>query len=265
MKRKTKKKSTKEVHSRVVNTINLTGLSKELRNIVLNTIAIKDKSIKDIIIPRVDVCMLHIDTTYKEVIRVFNKFQNSRIPIYKDGIDDIVGILYVKDLVGIDAKNFSLKKLLHKPYFVPISISPMKLLHKFLEKRVHISIIVDEYGGFCGIVTMEDILEEILGEINDEFDNPEEFLIKESENGFSVDARMPIEDFNNVSKMPSIQTDVADTIGGFLFSHLGRLPKRGETIEYKNYIFTIVGKRGNIISSIRIERKNNKEEKKEEK
>ncbi len=267
MRRKSKKQSVKEGPSnkgnKPSNTIDLNSLSKELRNIVLNTVSIKDKNIKDIMIPRVDVFMVHIDITYTALLKVFNKFQNSRIPIYKDGIDDIVGILYIKDLVGINEKKFSLKRILHKPYFVPISISPMKLLYEFLEKRVHIAMIVDEYGGFSGIVSMEDILEEIVGEINDEFDEPEAIIRDSGDGGYLLDARMKIEDFNTKAKLPSLPTDGADTIGGFLFSYLGRLPKRHETIEYKSYVFTIVGKRGNIVTTIKIERKDNKHNKEE--
>ncbi len=259
--RKNKKQNSKEnasLKNNDDNIVNLDELSNEVRNIVKNTIAVKDKNIKYIMIPRVDICMVHIDITYTDLLKVFNKFQHSRIPVYKDGIDDIVGVLYVKDLVSITKKEFSLKRILHKPVFVPISVSPMKLLRKFLEKRVHMAMIVDEYGGFCGVVTMEDILEEIVGEINDEFDDKPESNIRDCEGGYLLDARMKVEDFNANPKLPILQPDNADTVGGFLFSYLGRLPKRHESIEYKNYIFTVVGKRGNIVTKIKMEKKDNR-------
>ncbi len=260
--RKNKKQNSKEkilLKNNDNNTVHLNDLSNEVRNIIKNTISVQDKNLKYIMIPRVDIFMIHIDITYTELLKVFNKFQHSRIPVYKDGIDDIVGVLYVKDLVGISKKEFSLKRILHKPEFVPISVSPMKLLHKFLEERVHMAMIVDEYGGLCGVVTMEDILEEIVGEINDEFDDkPDSGMRDCGDGGYLLDARMKVEDFNTHSKLPTLQTDNADTVGGFLFSYLGRLPKRHESIEYKNHIFTVVGKRGNIVTTIKMEKKEHK-------
>lgn len=263
MKIKSKKQTKSQAINQSINTIHLNALSREEKDIILNTLSLKEKSIKDIMVPRVDVLMVHIESSYDEIIKVFNKSQNSRIPVYKDGIDDITGIFYIKDLVHIDKKTLSLKKLLHKPYFVPITMSPMKLLREFREKQVHIAIIIDEYGGFSGIVTMEDILEQIVGDINDEFDEREHSIRETEDGGFLVDARCKIEDFNNQSKLPSLPTENADTIGGFIFSYLGRLPKKNEKVEYKNYIFTVVAKSGNIVTTIKIGRKERESKAKE--
>lgn len=237
--------------------INLSLLTEEEREIVINTIELKSKNVKDIMIPRVDVNMLHIDTSYEKVIKAFNRDRNSRIPVYKDGIDDIVGVLYVKDLVDIDEKTFNLKKIIHKPFFVPISISLMELLKNFRTKQIHIAMVVDEYGGFSGIVSMEDVLEEIVGDIRDEFDEDDDEEVKSNDDGsFLVDARMRIEEINKYGIIPDIPDDAADTVGGFLFSYLGRLPKRNEAINYNGYSFTVVGKSGNIVTKIRIEKLN---------
>lgn len=246
--------------------INLSLLTEEEREIVINTVELKNKNVKDIMIPRVDVNILHIDTSYEKVIKAFNRDRNSRIPIYKDGIDDIVGVLYVKDLVDIDEKTFNLKKIIHKAFFVPISISLMELLKNFRTKQIHIAMVVDEYGGFSGIVTMEDVLEEIVGDIRDEFDEDDDDEVKSNDDGsFLVDARMRIEEINKYGILPDIPDDDADTVGGFLFSYLGRLPKRNEAINYNGYSFTVVGKSGNIVTKIRIEKLNkNSEEAAEE-
>ncbi|MEI0580816.1 hemolysin C [Brachyspira pilosicoli] len=246
--------------------INLSLLTEEEREIVINTIELKSKNVKDIMIPRVDVNMLHIDTSYEKVIKAFNRDRNSRIPVYKDGIDDIVGVLYVKDLVDIDEKTFNLKKIIHKAFFVPISISLMELLKNFRMKQIHIAMVVDEYGGFSGIVTMEDVLEEIIGDIRDEFDEDDDDEVKSNDDGsFLVDARMRIDEINKYGILPDIPDDDADTVGGFLFSYLGRLPKRNEAIKYNGYSFTVVGKSGNIVTKIRIEKLNkNSEESSEE-
>lgn len=246
--------------------INLSLLTEEEREIVINTVELKNKNVKDIMIPRVDVNMLHIDTSYEKIIKAFNRDRNSRIPIYKDGIDDIVGVLYVKDLVDIDEKTFNLKKIIHKAFFVPISISLMELLKNFRTKQIHIAMVVDEYGGFSGIVSMEDVLEEIVGDIRDEFDEDDDEEVKSNDDGsFLVDARMRIEEINKYGILPDIPDDDADTVGGFLFSYLGRLPKRNEAINYNGYSFTVVGKSGNIVTKIRIEKLNkNREEAEEE-
>ncbi|MEI0604262.1 hemolysin family protein [Brachyspira alvinipulli] len=242
--------------------VNLSTLSAAEREIITNTIALKSKNVREIMVPRVDVCMIPIESSYDKVIKAFNKDRNSRIPVYKDGIDDIVGVLYVKDLVETDEKNFALKKLLHKPLFVPISISLMELLKNFREKQIHIAMVVDEYGGFSGIVSMEDVLEQIIGDIRDEYDEEDEEVKSNDDGTYLVDARTRIDDFNKYEILPPIPDDEADTVGGFLFSYLGRLPKRNEAIEYKDYSFTVVGKSGNIVTKIRIEKlkKDNKEE-----
>ena len=234
--------------------VNLSTLSAAEREIITNTIALKSKNVREIMVPRVDVCMIPIESSYDKVIKAFNKDRNSRIPVYKDGIDDIVGVLYVKDLVETDEKNFALKKLLHKPLFVPISISLMELLKNFREKQIHIAMVVDEYGGFSGIVSMEDVLEQIIGDIRDEYDEEDEEVKSNDDGTYLVDARTRIDDFNKYEILPPIPDDDADTLGGFLFSYLGRLPKRNEAIEYKNYSFTVVGKSGNIVTKIRIEK-----------
>ena len=233
--------------------INLSSLSEAEREIITNTIALRTKNVKEIMVPRVDVIMVAIDTPYEKVIKAFDK-GNSRIPVYKDGVDDIVGVLYVKDMIETDEKNFNLKKLLHKPFFVPISISLMELLRNFRERQVHIAMVVDEYGGFSGIVSMEDVLEQIVGDIRDEYDEEDEEVKSNEDGSYLVDARVRIEDFNKYEILPAIPDDDADTIGGFLFSYIGRLPKRNEAIYYNNYSFTVVGKSGNIVTKTRIEK-----------
>ena len=234
--------------------INLLTLTESEREIIINTIALKSKSVREIMVPRVDVAMLPIDASYDKIIKTFTKDRNSRIPIYKDGIDDIVGVLYVKDLIDIDDKNFSLKKLIHKPLFVPVSISLMELLRNFKEKKIHIAMVVDEYGGFFGIVSMEDVLEQIVGDIRDEYDEEDEKVRSNDDGTYIVDARTRIEDFNKYEILPPIYDNKADTVGGFLFSYLGRLPKRNESIEYNGYSFVVVAKSGNIVTKIRIEK-----------
>ena len=247
------------------NYVNLSALTEAEREIIINTIELKSKNVREIMVPRVDVAMIPIESSYDKVIKAFNKDRNSRIPVYKDGIDDIVGVLYVKDLIDAEEKNFSLKKILHKPLFVPISISLMELLKNFREKQIHIAMVVDEYGGFSGIVSMEDVLEQIIGDIRDEYDEEDEEIKSNDDGTYLVDARTRIDDFNKYNILPPIPDDEADTVGGFLFSYLGRLPKRNEDIEYNGYSFTVVGKSGNIVTKIRIEKLKKEDAEKNEK
>lgn len=249
------KKNNNELENK--NYVNLSTLTEGEREIITNTIELKSKNVREIMVPRVDVVMLPIESSYDKVIKAFNKERNSRIPVYKDGIDDIVGVLYVKDLIDAEEKNFTLKKILHKPLFVPISISLMELLKNFREKQIHIAMVVDEYGGFSGIVSMEDVLEQIIGDIRDEYDEEDEEVKSNDDGTYLVDARTRIDDFNKYNILPPIPDDEADTVGGFLFSYLGRLPKRNEAIEYNGYSFTVVGKSGNIVTKIRIEKLKN--------
>jgi len=250
-------KSKKNKSSDQSDYVDLSGLTEEEKVIIRNTISLNRKTVREIMVPRVDVVMIPLDTRYDKVIKAFSRERNSRIPVYKEDIDDIVGILYVKDLIDMDDNNFSLKKYLHKPYFVPISILLSELLRNFREKQVHIAIVVDEYGGFSGIVSMEDVLEQIVGDIKDEFDESDENIRENDDGSFLFDARVKIETFNTYSTLPFLSDEDADTVGGFLFVHLGRLPKRNEIIEYQDYKFTVVGKSGNIVTKIKVEKKDN--------
>ena len=166
------------------------------------------------------------------------------MPVYHETIDNIIGVLYVKDLIKLiplagKLKKFNIKKLIHEPFFVPETMPLDELLLDFKFKKLHLAIVVDEYGGLGGIVTLEDILEVIVGDINDEYDVDElpEFE-KIGPSSYDVDSRMLITDFNDKLHQ-HIPTDNFDTIGGFVFDLFGRVPGENEAIKYNNLSFKI--------------------------
>jgi len=217
-------------------------LDPRRREMIDGIIALPEINAKDIMIPRVDVVAVEIDTDLKSLVKLILEAGHSRLPVYDDTIDNIIGILYVKDLIKLlieSPKKFSLKKLLHEPLFVPETMPLNELLPLFKMRKLHLAIVVDEYGGVGGIVTMEDILEEIVGEINDEFDIEElpEFE-KKGPNTWEVDSRMLISDFNDELGL-SLPDDTSDTMGGFVFYLFGRIPEKDEVIKYENLTFRI--------------------------
>ena len=195
-------------------------------------------SAKEIMIPRVDVDFLDKDNDIKKLEIALSRSNHSRLPVYEQTKDKIIGILYAKDIIPywIEKKPFEVEKICRKPYFVPESMKVAKLLAEFQDRHLHIAIVVDEYGGISGIVCLEDILEEIVGDIQDEFDDEseEDIINLESEpEAYICNARLDIDDINEKWSL-KLPTDECDTIGGFLYSLLGRIPNLNEKIQYQD-------------------------------
>ena len=208
---------------------------------------------RDIMIPRVDIIAIDKNTELKPLVKIVYEAGHSRLPVYEETIDNIAGILYAKDLLKLiterSNKKFQLKKILHEPYFVPETMTLDELLLEFKMRKLHIAIVIDEYGGIAGIVTLEDVLEEIVGEISDEFDNesPPE-IEKIGKNCYEVDSRMTITQFNeNLGQ--NLSKDF-DTIGGYVFDLFGKIPEKGETIKDGKISFTIKDIHGTVINRI---------------
>lgn len=196
-------------------------------------VALSQLRAEDIFIPISTVKMFELEDSYDFILDTIKNNGFSRYPVYQDGIDNIVGILHVKDLLGIDRNNFNIKNILRTPFFISENKQLDKLFMEMIQKRMLLSIVVDEYGSVRGIITMEDILETCFGHILDEFD-PEEkdFTTKMANNrGFLVDARMPLSEFNK-SFNASLQSEDSDTIAGFIIDQLGHVPEQNEVLEY---------------------------------
>jgi len=205
---------------------------------------VADMQVRDIMIPRSQMVVVNRDADPEELIAVAIESGHSRFPVIGDSRDEVVGVLLAKDLLRYSSKRdpeqFSVRELLRPAVFVPESKRLNVLLKEFRASRNHLAIVVDEYGGVAGMVTIEDVLEQIVGEIEDEHDIDEEtFIRKYSDVNFTVKALTPIEDFNEYFNT-EFSDEEFDTIGGLVTHKLGRLPKRGETIIIENMSFKIL-------------------------
>ena len=217
---------------------------------------------KQVMKPRMDIFALDETASYNSIIPVIITKGYSRIPVFKDNIDTITGILYVKDLMPfIDRKELNWNALIRKPYFVPENKKLDDLLNEFKEMHMHMAIVVDEYGGTSGLISLEDIIEEIVGEISDEFDDEDLVFSKLDENTFVFEGKTPLKDFYKVIKLkdPSLFETTkgdAETLAGFLLEVSKSFPKRGEVIKFHQYTFTVEGFENKRINQIKISIKN---------
>jgi len=214
------------------------------KDMIDGIVMLSELNTKDIMIPRVDLIAIDSDIDLKSLVKVIIDAGHSRVPVYEETIDNIIGVLYVKDLIKLipiseKTRKFNIKKLIHEPFFVSETMPLDELLREFKQKKLHLAVVVDEYGGLGGIVTLEDILEVIVGDINDEYDTEElpEFE-KIGPNSYDIDSRMLISDFNDKLNL-HIPTDDFDTIGGFVFDLFGRVPEKDESIKHENISFKI--------------------------
>lgn len=223
------------------------------KDMIYNVFEFGESQAKDVMVPRTDMVAIEANLPYQDIINIFKQEQFSRIPIYEDTIDNIIGILYVKDLLFIDENNeeFNLRKYMRKPYFSYEFKFITELFEEMRTNRVHLAIILDEYGGTEGLITIEDLIEEIVGDIEDEYDKrvKEIEVIKEDE--YLTYGNVRIEDINEMIGT-IIESEDFDSIGGFIMGILGRLPEIGETIEYNNTKFIIEGIEKNRITKLRI-------------
>jgi putative hemolysin len=192
--------------------------------------------------PRTDMVYLDVSTRLSDVLATVVEKGHSRIPVYEDNIDNIVGVLHVKDLLrrwGKDKQEVSLEDLqreeanmLRPPLFVPETKRIDDLLQEFRTERTHMAIVLDEYGGTAGLVTIEDVIEEIVGEIQDEYDEEDRLVEELADGSYSVDARMSIGEVNNLLAI-DLPSEDSDSIGGFIVNYLGRVPQTGESFSYE--------------------------------
>jgi putative hemolysin len=212
--------------------------------------------VREIMVPRVDVVSLDVTTQLDEAVPRMLESGHSRLPIYEEGSDNIIGILYGRDLLaatnrGQGAALPTLRELLRPCFFVPESKRVDEMLTEFQQRRVHLAVVVDEYGGVAGIVTIEDLLEEIVGEIEDEFDR-EEPTVARSESGEAlVDARMPIDSFNEEFNV-DVEPEGFDTLGGLMFSRLGRIPTAGDTVDEAGLRMQVTATAGRRVKQVRV-------------
>lgn len=219
--------------------------SKQEQKILKGIVSFGNTETKQVMRPRIDIFALHEEDKYEDIIPEIVKHGYSRIPVYKENVDKIIGVLYVKDLLPhIDKKNFDWTALLREPFFVPENKKLDDLMSEFQEKKVHLAIVVDEYGGTSGIVSLEDIIEEIVGDISDEFDDDDLIYSKLDDKNYVFEGKTPLKDFYRVIKLEdeSIFEDnrgEAETIAGFVLEIYGGFPKKNSKIKFENYVFNV--------------------------
>ena len=216
------------------------------RNMLEGIIRFGDETVKEVMTPRMDVVDLDIRTPYSEVLKCIVDNVYSRIPVYSGSHDNVKGILYIKDLLPHIEKpaGFRWQSLIRAPYFVPETKKIDDLLRDFQANKVHIAVVVDEFGGNSGIITLEDIIEEIFGEINDEFDEEEKNFVRLNQNTFIFEAKTQLSDFTRYLKLDDetfeeVSGD-SDTLGGLLLEIKGEFPKLHECIEFRNFAFEVL-------------------------
>ena len=219
--------------------------TKEEQKILEGIVTFGNTETVQIMKPRTDVCAISEDTDFETVLSIILKNGYSRNPVYKENIDNIIGVLYAKDLLThLNKKIFDWQSLIREPFFVPENKKLDDLLSEFQEKKKHLAIVVDEYGGTSGIVTLEDVIEEIVGDINDEFDDEDLSYSKLDDNNYIFEGKITIKDFCRVledTNEDQFEEDKgeSETLAGFILEVSGKFPKKGEKIKYKNYTFTI--------------------------
>jgi len=235
---------------------------KEDTDILKGIVKFGNKSVAEIMRSRVDAVSVDIDTSYSKIMNLITETGFSRIPVFSDTFDNIKGILYIKDLLPHVHKgaSFRWQSIIRPPFYVPETKKIDDLLEEFQKNKVHMAIVVDEYGGTSGIVTLEDVLEEIVGEITDEFDEEEKFYTKFSETKYLFDGKTMLNDFYKVLGLEeSVFDDIkgeADTLAGLILELKGEIPAKNDTIYCKNYVFTIEAVDNRRIKQIKVDIKN---------
>ena len=222
------------------------NLSYKEKTILENILTINKLKASDIMVPRAEIISASYQSNYDDLIVIINKESHSRIPIYRKDLDDVIGMVHIKDLIKFISSNskeqFQIKDIIKDILFVPPSMPVLNILLKMQSTKLHMALVIDEHGGTDGLVTIEDLVEEIVGEIQDEHDNEEVIDFKKiDDKTFVADAKMEVSDFIKRTNM-DFNSDKVDTLGGYVFSLINRVPHKGEIIktEDKKYAFEIV-------------------------
>ncbi len=226
------------------------------REMIHSIFELGDRPVRDIMVPRIDMITLESEHTLEEAINLIMQGGQSRIPVYEETIDNIIGVLYAKDLLrharqgNLQAK---VRDFVRPAYFVPESKKLDDLLHELQQQRIHIAIIVDEYGAVAGLVTIEDLVEQIIGDIQDEYDKEEILYEKVSDNEYIIDAKISIDEFNELLNTRLTDEDY-DTLGGFVYTQLDKVPSVGDEVTYQDLTLTVLSTKGRRITKVKVVR-----------
>ena len=232
------------------------ALEEDESKMIHGVIAFEDTRVSEVMAPRVDVCAIDEESSVEEAVKLFLASGHSRIPVYKEDLDDVCGVIYAKDLLGPLAqndKNVSLKKLLRKPLFVPETMKTDEALDVMKKSRIHLAIVVDEYGGMAGVITLEDLIEEIVGDIQDEYDTETPEITKEPDGSYLVQGQVNLEDLSEALDYPFDDAfEEVDTLAGMLLELSGNFPKSGQKLEYGSWDISVLNVEHHRITQVRM-------------
>ncbi|MCH4022671.1 MAG: hemolysin family protein [Acetobacter sp.] len=234
-------------------------LDRQERALIANVLRLRGTSADDVMIPRADIVAMPADISLDEALAMMRRENHSRMPVYRGQLDDILGMIHVKDLIAYvgTSEAFDLEKLLRQPLMIAPQLPVLDLLLQMRQRHVHLALVIDEYGGIDGLVTIEDLVETIVGDISDEHDEPAVVMIAERPDGsFDIDARCPIEDFE--ARLGPVLTTgeqeaEIETVGGLVFRLAGHVPTRGEVFTHENgFIFRVLDADARHIRKVRV-------------
>ena len=231
-------------------------LSSKEKSILSNILSINKLKADDVMIPRASIVAISQVSSFQNIIDTIDKESHSRMPVFRKDLDDVLGMIHIKDIIKFSGSNhndFNIKKIMREVLFVPPTMPVMNLLLKMQATKLHMALVIDEHGGTDGLITIEDVIEEIVGEIEDEHDKDDDFNFKKIDsNTFEAKADMTLDDFNHESNLSIVEENV-DTLGGYIFSKINRVPYAGEVIKVDNtYQFEIIEADPRKIKKIRI-------------
>lgn len=231
-------------------------LETDETEMIQNIFEFKDLTVDDIMIQRRDIVAISADMSYDEIIDVFKNRQLSRLPIYEDTIDDIIGVLYAKDLFFTEQskEDFDIKAVMREPVFVNEFVKISDFFKKMQQVKTHIAIVLDEYGGVAGIVTMEDLVESIVGDIYDEYDQQDEEVRKLKENIYVINGNSKLTEIQDLLQVELVSKDY-ESLGGYLMDKMGKIPTQGDIYEDENFKFIISSMDKNRINKVKVIRK----------
>lgn len=262
-----RRKVTEEEIQEIITAGEEEGLINPRENEMIRSIFnLRDSIVREIMVPRTEMACIDSSDSIRDVLAKIIACGHSRLPVYEGTADNIIGLLYAKDLLkywGTDASAFDLRKTLRVPYYIPETKNLEELLQEFRRKRVHMAVVIDEYGGTSGLVTIEDLLEQIVGDIQDEYDLEEERLVAQPDGSVVVDARLPVEELEQHFGI-QVEREMFDTVGGLIFQLTGRIPRAGEEMDTDDLHMTILDADERKIRSVRITRSEKVEEGTEE-
>ncbi len=230
-------------------------LDRGEREMISRVIHLGETVVREIMVPRIDMVAIEASATIDEAIHLIQREGHSRLPVYRETVDDVVGFLYAKDLIKNHDRlaTLQLRELVRETYFVPETKRVAGLLAEMRARRMYLAVVVDEYGGTAGLVTMEDVIEEVVGEIHDELDEEQALVHALGDGSFRVDAKVDLDELNERMQV-LLPADEYDTLGGFLYALAGKIPSPGDRFEHEALEFTIVAVRGKRITQVHVRR-----------